>query len=49
MIGAQVLHISKQDYDPQGASVTILIAEEHDEARPLSRETHRWPTSTRAT
>ena len=28
MIGAHVLHISKQDYDPQGASVTILIAEE---------------------
>ena len=25
MIGAQVLNISKQDYDPQGASVTILI------------------------
>ena len=28
MIGAKVLHISKQDYEPQGASVTILIAEE---------------------
>lgn len=28
MIGAQVLSISKQDYDPQGASVTFLIAEE---------------------
>ena len=27
MIGAQVLNISQQDYDPQGASVTILIAE----------------------
>lgn len=27
MIGAQVLSISKQDYDPQGASVTFLIAE----------------------
>ncbi len=27
MIGAQVLSISKQDYDPEGASVTILIAE----------------------
>jgi len=27
MIGAKVLHISRQDYDPQGASVTILIAE----------------------
>lgn len=28
MISAQVLSISKQDYDPQGASVTFLIAEE---------------------
>ena len=28
MIGAHVLNISKQDYDPQGASVTLLIAEE---------------------
>jgi len=28
MIGANVLNVSKQDYDPQGASVTFLIAEE---------------------
>lgn len=28
MIGAQVLNISKQDYDPQGASVAFLIAEQ---------------------
>lgn len=28
MIGANVLNISKQDYDPQGASVTLLIADE---------------------
>jgi len=28
MIGAHVISISKQDYDPQGASVTFLIAEE---------------------
>jgi len=28
MIGAHVLSVSKQDYEPQGASVTILIAEE---------------------
>ncbi len=27
MVGANVLSISKQDYDPQGASVTFLIAE----------------------
>lgn len=28
MIGAQVLNVSKQDYDPQGASVAFLIAEQ---------------------
>lgn len=28
LIGAQVLNIAHQDYDPQGASVTMLIAEE---------------------
>lgn len=28
IIGAKVLQISKQDYDPQGASATILIAED---------------------
>ncbi len=28
MIGAHVLNVSKQDYEPQGASVTFLIAEE---------------------
>ncbi len=29
MIGATVLNISKQDYDPQGASVSILISEDN--------------------
>jgi S-adenosylmethionine decarboxylase len=28
MIGANVLNIAKQDYDPMGASVTLLISEE---------------------
>ncbi|SHH24301.1 S-adenosylmethionine decarboxylase [Caloranaerobacter azorensis DSM 13643] len=28
IIGAHVLNIAKQDYDPQGASVTLLISEE---------------------
>lgn len=41
MIGARILHISTQDYDPQGASVTILIAEEAAIAagQKLPRET----------
>ncbi|HSK68953.1 MAG TPA: adenosylmethionine decarboxylase [Candidatus Limnocylindria bacterium] len=38
MIGANVLNISRQDYDPQGASVTFLIAEE-SMARHRSGET----------
>ncbi|MCD6435067.1 MAG: adenosylmethionine decarboxylase, partial [Clostridiales bacterium] len=28
IIGANILNIAKQDYDPEGASVTILISEE---------------------
>ena len=28
MIGARILNIAKQDYEPQGASVTMLVAEE---------------------
>lgn len=28
MIGAHVLNVAKQDYEPQGASVTVLISEE---------------------
>lgn len=42
MIGATVLNIAKQDYDPQGASVTILISEglspeiRHDESTSAS-------------
>ena len=37
MIGAKVLHVSSQDYDPQGASVTLLIAE--GSMVPLKSET----------
>ncbi|MFO7637240.1 MAG: adenosylmethionine decarboxylase [Clostridia bacterium] len=29
IIGATILNIAKQDYDPQGASVTFLISENH--------------------
>lgn len=34
IIGANILNISSQDYDPMGASVTILIAEEPIDAKP---------------
>lgn len=32
IIGANILNVAKQDYDPQGASVTILVSEGHVEA-----------------
>ena len=34
IIGANVLNIASQDYDPMGASVTVLIAEEPIEPKP---------------
>lgn len=37
IIGAEVLNIAKQDYDPQGASVTMLVAEGQE---PTSVVTH---------
>ena len=36
IIGANILNIARQDYDPQGASVTMLIAEEHPQDESLS-------------
>ena len=34
MIGAHVLNVARQDYDPQGASVTMLISEGHLDGLP---------------
>ncbi|MBO6304108.1 MAG: adenosylmethionine decarboxylase [Selenomonadaceae bacterium] len=34
MIGARILHISKQEYEPQGASVTLLISEDEVRKKP---------------
>lgn len=34
IIGANILNIASQDYDPMGASVTVLIAEEPVEPKP---------------
>jgi len=36
IIGANILNIAHQDYDPQGASVTILVSEEPIAAEELS-------------
>lgn len=40
IIGANILNIAKQDYDPQGSSVTMLISEEaiHQPGQPLHDE-----------
>ena len=36
IIGANILNIARQDYEPQGASVTVLISEEPvDQPRPM--------------
>ena len=34
IIGANVLNVARQDYDPQGASVTMLISEGHHDGLP---------------
>ncbi len=34
IIGATILNIAKQDYDPQGSSVTMLIAEDKVDEKP---------------
>lgn len=41
MIGAHVLNISKQDYDPQGASVNLLIVEEPMNDTTLDKSCNR--------
>src|SRR3989344_1909620 len=38
IIGANVLNIAHQDYDPQGASVTMLISELPIQEEPLNPE-----------
>jgi S-adenosylmethionine decarboxylase len=41
IIGAHVLNISKQDYNPQGASVTIMITEEAIPAQTIDPSCNR--------
>lgn len=38
IMGANILNIARQDYEPQGASVTMLICEEHTNLHSLSDE-----------
>jgi S-adenosylmethionine decarboxylase len=43
IIGANILNIAHQDYDPQGASVTMLISEEPVASRDLSNDEEPGP------
>jgi S-adenosylmethionine decarboxylase len=43
IIGANILNIALQDYDPQGASVTMLIAEEEVGSPDISNEAEPGP------
>jgi S-adenosylmethionine decarboxylase len=36
IIGAEILNIARQDYEPQGASVTMLISEGHETPHTIS-------------
>jgi len=38
LIGANILNVARQDYEPQGASVTMLISEEPVSSAALARE-----------
>ncbi len=43
IIGATILNIAHQDYDPQGASVTMLVSEEPVKAKTLSNSESPGP------
>jgi S-adenosylmethionine decarboxylase len=43
IIGAVILDIARQDYEPQGASVTMLIAEEHLKGEAVSNTASPGP------
>ncbi len=45
IIGASILNIARQDYDPQGASVTMLIAEEEIGSPDISNKARPGPLS----
>ncbi len=46
IIGAQILNIARQDYDPQGASVTILISEGDSPPPPSMNSQSPGPLTT---
>ena len=49
IIGAHVLNISKQDYEPQGASVTLLISENDMPEEMMDKSCHHGHLASRDT
>lgn len=45
IIGANILNIARQDYEPQGASVTILVSEEPIDPKDIDTAEHPGPLS----
>lgn len=43
IIGANILNIARQDYEPQGASVTILVSEEPIDPKLIDQTEHPGP------
>ena len=43
IIGANILNIARQDYEPQGASVTILVSEEPVDPKLIDKTEHPGP------
>lgn len=43
IIGANILNIARQDYEPQGASVTILVSEEPIDPKDVDTSEHPGP------
>ncbi|WP_293374485.1 adenosylmethionine decarboxylase [Nevskia sp.] len=48
IIGANILNVARQDYDPQGASVTMLISEGHHDGLPTPTNTKTSKGKTKA-
>lgn len=43
IIGANILNIARRDYEPQGASVTILVSEEPVDPQLIDKTEHPGP------
>src|ERR1700741_3989189 len=41
IIGANILNVARQDYDPQGASVTMLLSEGHHDGLHIPQQAEK--------